>query len=184
MSNGAGDEADSRRAALNGMTPVIYDELRRLAISCLHREREGHTLEPTELVHEAYLRLRAQKSIDWDNRAQVLGIAARMMRRVLMDYWSERHAQKRVEGGRRITLGDSCRITRGPSVDFIDLERALVALEALDMQQAQIVELRFFGGLTIDEAAEALDLSAATVEREWSTARLWLARRLEGQAQP
>ena len=174
---------DGGRADLDAMMPAIYNDLRRLALSHLNRQYEGHTLEPSDLVHEVYLRLRGQRSVDWKNRAQFLGISARMMRRVLVDYWSERHAQKRVEGGHRITLTDNCRITAGPVVDFIDLERALVALQALDQQQALIVELRFFGGLTIDETAESLELSTATVEREWSTARLWLARYLDRKEQ-
>jgi RNA polymerase sigma factor (TIGR02999 family) len=102
------------------------------------------------------------------------------MRRVLVDYWSRRHAQKRLEGGRRVPLEDSCRITSGPSVDFIDLDRALTGLAAEDAQQAEVVELRFFGGLSIEETAEVLGLSTATVEREWATARLWLGRHLTG----
>jgi RNA polymerase sigma-70 factor (ECF subfamily) len=167
------------RAALDGMMPVIYDELRRLASSYLQREREGHTLQPTALVHEVYLRLRGQRHIDWANRAQFLGVAASMMRRVLVDYWSQRHAGKRMEGGQRVPIEDACRITGERAVDLIDLERALVELTAADSQQARIVEMRFFGGLTIAETAEALHLSEATVEREWSTARLWLARQLD-----
>jgi RNA polymerase sigma factor (TIGR02999 family) len=161
------------------MMPVIYDELRRLASSYLQREREGHTLQPTALVHEVYLRLRGQRHIDWANRAQFLGVAASMMRRVLVDYWSQRHAGKRMEGGQRVPIEDACRITGARAVDFIDLERALVELTAADRQQARIVEMRFFGGMTIAETAEALHLSEATVEREWSTARLWLARQLD-----
>jgi len=170
---------NSAREALDGMMPIIYDELRRLAGSYLYRERVGHTLQPTALVHEVYLRLRGQRQVDWENRAQFLGVAARMMRRVLVDHWAHQHAGKSIEGGRRVPLADSCRVTSGPVVDFIDLERALVALSQVDPQQAQIIELRFFGGLTIAEAAEALGVSTATVEREWSTARLWLAHRLD-----
>jgi RNA polymerase sigma factor (TIGR02999 family) len=169
-----------QKAGLDAMMPVIYGELQRMARSYFHLEREGHTLQPTALVHEAYLRLHGQKGVDWSNRPQFLGIAARTMRRVLVDYWSRSHAQKRLEGGQRVPLEDAFRITGGPSVDFIDLDRALVALAAADPQQAEIVELRFFGGLTIDEAAEVLGLSTATVEREWSTARLWLSRHLAG----
>ena len=168
------------KAALDAMMPVIYGELQRMARSYFHLERKGHTLQPTALVHEAYLRLRGQRGVDWGNRPQFLGIAARTMRRVLVDYWSRRHAQKRLEGGERVPLEDAYRITGGPSVDFIDLDRALVALAAVDAQQAGVVELRFFGGLTIDETAEVLGLSTATVEREWSTARLWLGRHLAG----
>jgi RNA polymerase sigma factor (TIGR02999 family) len=168
------------RGALDAMMPVLYGELRRMAQAHFQREREGHTLQPTALVHEAYLRLLGQQDVDWHNRPQFLGIAARIMRRVLVDYWSRHNAQKRLEGGQRVPLEDFCRITAGPSVDFIDLDRALVELARVDTQQAEIVELRFFGGLTIDEVAGLQGLSTATVEREWSTARLWLARHLAG----
>jgi RNA polymerase sigma factor (TIGR02999 family) len=177
------DRTIQRRAELDNMMPVLYAELRRLAKSCMHREASGHTLQPTALVHEAYLRLRGQECVDWNNRAQFLGIAARTMRRVLLDHWSRRQALKRREDGPRVPLEDAWRITGGARVDFIDLERALVALSALDSQQAEVVELRFFGGLTIEETAEVLQVSTATVEREWSTARLWLARRLDGREQ-
>jgi RNA polymerase sigma factor (TIGR02999 family) len=179
----SGDGTIQRRADLDNMMPILYGELRRLAKSYLHREAAGHTLQPTALVHEAYLRLRGQECVDWNNRAQFLGIAAQTMRRVLLDYWSRRQTLKRREDGPRVPLEDAWRITRGARVDFIDLERALVALSALDSQQAEVVELRFFGGLTIEETAEVLHVSTATVEREWSTARLWLARRLDGQEQ-
>jgi RNA polymerase sigma factor (TIGR02999 family) len=177
------DSAGNRRnhqAELDAMMPVLYGELRRMAGSYFRHESAGHTLQPTALVHEAYMRLRDQKGVDWSNRPQFLGIAARIMRRVLVDYWSRRHAQKRPEGGQRVPLEDSYRITGGPSVDFIDLDRALTGLATADAQQAEIVELRFFGGLTIEETAEVLGLSTATVEREWSTARLWLGRQLAG----
>jgi RNA polymerase sigma factor (TIGR02999 family) len=170
------------RAELDQMMPVLYSELRRLAGSYLQREENHHTLQPTALVHEAYLRLLGQQSVDWNNRAQFLGIAARTMRRVLLDYWTCRHALKRPEGGQRVLLEDACRVTSGPIVDLLDLDRELNALAALDSKQAEVVELRFFGGLTIQETAETLQISTATVEREWSTARLWLARRLSGQA--
>lgn len=170
------------RAELDRMMPVLYSELRRLAGSYLQREDNRHTLQPTALVHEAYLRLRGQQCVDWNNRAQFLGIAARTMRRVLLDYWTRHHALKRPERGQRVMLEDACRITSGPVVDFLDLDRELDALAAVDSKQAEVVELRFFGGLTIEETAEALHVSTATVEREWSTARLWLARRLSAQA--
>jgi RNA polymerase sigma-70 factor, ECF subfamily len=178
----AGNPDPRPRSALDEMMPVLYSELHGLASSYLNREREGHTLQPTALIHEAYLRLRGQQSVDWTNRAQFLGIAARTMRRVLLDYWTRRHAQKRLEGGHRVPLEDACHITGGPVVDFIDLDRALTALAAEDSQQAEVVELRFFGGLTIEEAAQVLGISAATVDRDWSTARIWLARHLVRQS--
>jgi RNA polymerase sigma-70 factor, ECF subfamily len=163
--------------ALDEIMPVLYADLRRLARSFLGRERKGHTLQPTALVHEAYLRLSGQNSVDWQNRAQVLALAARMMRRVLLDHASSRGRAKR-GGGERLLVGGEAAGTFPAPVDFIDLDRALTQLQQRDPQQAAVVELRFFGGLTIDETAGALNLSAATVEREWSTARLWLSRQM------
>jgi RNA polymerase sigma factor (TIGR02999 family) len=161
------------------MLPQVYEQLRHLAESYLSNERSNHTLQATALVHEAYLRLREQRQVDWHNRAQFLGIAARMMRRVLRNYATARHAQKR--GG-----NDPVRVTLDEAIDFYDrhevsvaaVDEALSELEQLDQRQAQIVELRFFGGLTIDEIAKLLRISPATVKREWATAKLWLQHQL------
>ena len=171
-----GPKAD--RPALDAAMPALYQELRRIAKEYLSRERPDHTLQPTALVHEAYLRLTQQHKIDWSCRAQVLGIAARMMRRILVNHAVARSAQKR---------GAELRVT-GPEVEAADLrpfelkdlDLALTRLEEIDPRQAQIVELRFFSGLTIEETASVVEVSPDTVKREWRTARLWLAHELDG----
>ena len=163
------------------LLPQVYNELRDMAASYLRRERPDHTLQPTALVHEVYLRLAGDKPVDWQNRAHFLGIAARIMRRVLADSATARKAQKRGGGAPTLTLdaaldfSDACVV----SVDGVD--EALRTLEQMDARQGQIVELRFFGGLTIEEIAEVLGISVATVKREWSTAKLWLQRHLDCQ---
>jgi RNA polymerase sigma-70 factor (ECF subfamily) len=164
---------------LSRLLPEVYEQLRNLAEGYLSSERSNHTLQATALVHEAYLRLREQRQVDWTNRAQFVGIAARMMRRVLRNYATARHAQKR--GG-----NDPVRVTLDEAIDFYDrseisvaaVDEALTELEKLDKRQAHIVELRFFGGLTIEEIAKLLRISPATVKREWSTAKLWLQHQL------
>jgi RNA polymerase sigma factor (TIGR02999 family) len=169
----------SDRAALDEMLPSIYSELKRLARAYLGRERAGHTLQPTALVHEAYLKLVDQREVDWRNRAHFLGVAAGAMRRVLLHHAELRNALKRDGRLERITLDDAlAALERSAAVDFLDLHAALDRLERLDARQARLVELRVFGGLTIEEAAEVLDVSPATVKREWSVARLWLRREL------
>jgi RNA polymerase sigma-70 factor (ECF subfamily) len=166
------------RAALDDMMPEVYAELRRLAEGYMQRERPQHTLQPTALVNEAYLRLVGQESVDWSNRAQVLGVAARMMRRVLLDHASRHNAVKRPGLLAQVQLGDAQATALPKPVDIVDLDIALNELHVLDPQLSALVELRFFGGLTIDEAGEVLGASPATVEREWAAARLWLRRRL------
>lgn len=157
----------------------MYSALRDLARSYLRRERPDHTLQPTALVHEAYLRLRGQKEVDWHNRAQFLAIAAQTMRRVLLDHAEQRRAKKRGAGAKRITLTDNVGLTQATQIDFIDIDNALNTLDDWDHRQARIIELRFFGGMTAEEVAEVLEISPATVQREWATARLWLMRRLQ-----
>jgi RNA polymerase sigma factor (TIGR02999 family) len=143
----------------------------------MRRERSDHTLQPTALVHEAYLRLIDQRGVDWHNRAHFFGIAARMMRRILVDRARRRQAAKRDGAAYRISgSGDLVEAERDP--DLLALNRALDGLEALDPRQARIIELRFFGGLTVEETAEVVGISTATVKREWQTARAWLAREL------
>ena len=167
------------RAALDAMLPAIYAELKRLARMYLSRERPDHTLQPTALVHEAYMSLVEQRQVDWRNRAQFLGIAAGAMRRVLLHHAEKRGAQKRDGGLERVTLDEElAAIEQQSSVDIMDLNRALDKLAALDARQAQIVELRVFGGLTIEEIGEVAGISPATVKRDWSVARLWLRREL------
>ena len=166
------------------LMPQVYDELRRLAASYLRRERPGQTLQPTALVHEVFLRLSREKNQPWRNRTHFLAIAALSMRQILVQRARARHADKR--GGKaaeRITLDESVIADRPSATDGIDvlaLDAALEKLAALDPQQAKIVELRYFGGLTVEEVAEALDSSPATVKRHWTLARAWLRKELTG----
>jgi RNA polymerase sigma factor (TIGR02999 family) len=168
------------KAALDEMSGVLYQELRRLARYVLSSERPNHTLQPTGLVHEAYLRLVSQKNVDWRNRAHFLGIAASMMRRILINYAEARKAAKREGYADAIGLEDALGVFTNPQVDFLELNRALDELAKLDSQQGKVVELRYFGGLSIEETAEVLGMSPATVKRDWSTARLWLFQRMGG----
>jgi RNA polymerase sigma factor (TIGR02999 family) len=163
--------------ALDRLTPLVYDELRRMARTYLRRERPDHTLQATALVHEAYLCLVDQHSVSWQNRAHFFGIASQMMRRILVNHALARAADKR-DGGQRLSLNEALDFSPQDEVDLIALDEALHELERLDPQQTRIVELRFFGGLSIEETAEALGVSPATVKRDWSTARLWLRRKL------
>lgn len=159
----------------------VYRELRKLAASYMRREHGAVTLEPTAVVNEAYIRLLPQKSVRWENRAHFFGIAARMMRRVLVDHARRRRAVKRdglASGPVSISRVPAPR--EGPDeVDVLDLHEALTELAALDPRQAEVVEKRYFGGLTVEEIAEAMAISPATVKREWTTARLWLRRRMK-----
>jgi RNA polymerase sigma factor (TIGR02999 family) len=169
------------KAALDQVLPAVYAELRRLARSSLARERPGHTLQPTALVHEAYVKLIDQREVDWENRAHFLGIAAHVMRRILTQYAVRRRALKR-GGGEAPTVDFG--VTGKPlsPEDILLIHDALERLAEIDPQQARVVELRYFGGLTIEEAAEVLEISPATVKREWSMARAWLLRELHSGA--
>ena len=162
------------------MLPLVYDELRRRARGFLAHERSNHTLEPTALVHEAYLRLVGQRRVDWTNRAQLVGMAAVMMRRILVNHARDRAADKRGGEAVAVSLSVAACVDEGPSVDLIALHDALDALEAIDPRKSRIVELKFFGGLTIAEVAEVMELSPATIEREWSFSRAWLYGALTG----
>ncbi|HEY8203945.1 MAG TPA: sigma-70 family RNA polymerase sigma factor [Pyrinomonadaceae bacterium] len=164
--------------ALDQLTPLVYDELRRMARTYLQRERSDHTLQATALVHEAYLRLIDQHSVSWQNRAHFFGIASQMMRRILVNHALARAAEKRGGAGEKLSLNEAVDVARQREVNLIALDEALQELERLDPQQTRIVELRFFGGLSIEETAEVLRISPATVKRDWSTARLWLRRQL------
>ena len=173
------DWSNGDQAALDRLMPVVYDELRRLASNYLRRERAGHTLQPTALVNEAYLRLVDQRKAKWQNRAQFFGVAAQLMRRILVDHARVRQAQKR--GGsdqQQISLSHADRIAEHPEIDLLALHEALNQLAVIDPQQARVVELKFFGGLTIEETAEVIGISHATVERDWTMARAWLRREL------
>ena len=172
------------KSALDEMTPLLYEELRRVARRFLAVERADHTLEPTALVHEAYLRLVDQRQVDWRNRAQFLGLAASMMRRILINHAQAHHAAKRGGYAGKVTLNDALGVFTQPHLDVLELNRSLEELGRLDGQQARVVELRYFGGLSIDETAEVLGISPATVKREWGTARLWLLQQMQGGEAP
>ena len=175
------DWSKGDRAAHEQLLPVVYDELRRLAGAYMRRERRNHTLQPTALVHEAYLRLVDQQRVDWRNRAQFVGLAAVMMRRILVNHARDREAAKRGGQAERVSLTLAGDVFHRPDVDVLALHDALDRLAALDPRKSQVVELKFFGGLTTDEIAEALELSAATVEREWSFSRAWLYEAIAGE---
>jgi RNA polymerase sigma factor (TIGR02999 family) len=165
--------------ALDRLLPLVYAELRRIATRQLRHERAGHILQPTALVHEAYLRLVDQRKVDWHDRAHFYGVAAQVMRRILVDHARRRAAMKRGDGAQRVALEDISDTARATEFPVLTLEHTLGRLEQLDRGLAQIVELRAFGGLTIEEAAHVLHVSASTAKREWRTAKAWLARELE-----
>jgi RNA polymerase sigma factor (TIGR02999 family) len=164
-------------AARDALIPLVYAELRRRAAGHLRRERRGHTFRPTDLVHETYLKLCAQNPA-WQNREQLFAVASRLMRRILVDHARMRAAAKR-GGGVRVTLAEGMASAPAAEPDLLDLDAALEELSALDERHARLVELRFFGGLNIEEAARALDISVATANRDWMTAKAWLFRRLK-----
>jgi len=168
------------QAALDKLMPLVYSELRRLATNYLRRERQGHTLQPTALVNEAYLKLIDQRNAKWQNRAQFFGISAQLMRRILVDHARQHQAAKR--GGsaqQRLSITSAERLVKQPEIDLLALNEALEELRKMDPQQERIVELKFFGGLSIEETAEVLGIGHATVERDWKMARAWLRRQLE-----
>ena len=171
--------SDGDPAALEQLMPLVYDELRRLAVRYLRRERANHSLQPTALVNEAYLRLVDQQKVEWQSRAQFYGLAARVMRNILVDHARSRQAAKR--GGEQFQVSfDTDRLGHlSPEIEFLAVHEALERLATFDAQKDQIVELRFFGGLSIEETAEVLGIGHATVERDWKLARAWLRRELE-----
>jgi RNA polymerase sigma-70 factor, ECF subfamily len=164
--------------ARDRLLTVVYQELRRRAAVHLRRERAGHTLQPTALVHEAYLRLVKQDRVVWQNRAQFFGVASQMMRRILVDRARAHNMAKRSGRWARVTLDENVAQSRGREVDVLDLDRALSELATFDPRKSQIAELRFFGGLSLEEAGQVCGLSVATLEREWQAARAWLYARL------
>jgi len=168
------DWSDGDERARDEMLPLVYNELRRLAASYLRRERPGHTLRPTELVHDAYLRLIDQRQVNWKNRAQFVGLAAVMMRRILVNHARERATDKRGGDVQKVPLSDVDAAGVPQNVDVIALHSALDQLETIDQRKSRIVELKFFGGLTTNEIADVLHVSPATIERDWSFARAWL----------
>lgn len=169
-------------AAARELLPLVYDELRRLAASHFEDERVGHTLQPTALVNEAYLRMASDAGIKVENRAHFFRLASKVMRQILVDHARGKEALKRGGAGERITLDDSFPGPSGPDVDLLDLEESLERLAAFSPDKARLVELRFFGGLSIEEAADALNISRTQATREWRMARAWLAEELGGCA--
>jgi RNA polymerase sigma factor (TIGR02999 family) len=170
------------RDALEQLMPLVYQELRRLAHHYLSRERAEHTLQSTALVHEAYIRLAGPNSPQWQNRAHFFGIAAHVMRQILVEYARGRGAAKRGGNVPRLVLDESMALSEDHDVDLIVLDKALQELSELDAQQGRIVELRFFAGLTIEDTSEVLGISPATVKRDWVTARAWLFRAMTGDS--
>jgi RNA polymerase sigma factor (TIGR02999 family) len=168
-------------AARDQLMPIVYEELRRRAKAYLRRERHEHTLQPTALVHEAYLRLTKQDRIVWQNRAQFYGVAAQMMRRILVDHARARKMAKRSGQWARVSLDGIAAPHHGHDIDVLDLHAALDELASFDDRKSRVAELRFFGGLALDETGEVLQISIATVEREWQAARAWLFSRLKGR---
>lgn len=168
------------RDALDRLLPLVADEMRRLASIYLHGERRGHTLEPTALVNELYMKLVDRRRVNWQDRAHFFAFAATTMRRILVDHARSKGAEKRGGDQQRITLADDVALTGGPRVDWIDLDRALDQLADLDERLARVVELRFFAGLTLDETAEVLDCSPVTVSRDWRAAKSFLLLQLGG----
>ena len=160
------------------LLPLVYDELRRLAAGYLRRERPDHTLQPTALVHEAYLRLIDQSRVDWKNRAHFCAVASDMMRRILVDHARKHQAVKRGGGQTRISLDEAVSFPQDVEIDVLAVDEALLDLVRLDPQQGRLVELRFFGGLTLDETAEVMGISRSTVQREWNMAKAWLYNQL------
>ncbi len=166
--------------ALDQLMPIVYDELRRQAARYLRREQAGNTLQTTALIHEAYVRLVDQRNVQWQNRAHFFGIAAQMMRRILVDHARAKKRAKRGGSDVRVSLGDATVAVKGQDLDVVALDEALERLTQIDEQQSRVVELRFFSGLTVEETAEVLHISTATVKRDWNMAKAWLHRELSG----
>ena len=168
---------------LGELLPLVYDELRRLAAGYLRRERPGHTLQPTALVHEAYLRMVDQSQVHWQNRAHFLGVAAQMMRRILVDHARGQKAEKRGGDFQKLSLDENIDVSGERAADLVALDEALERLAEFDPQKARVVELRFFGGLSVEETAEVLGVSAPTVKRQWRMAKAWLYGQVSGKEQ-
>jgi RNA polymerase sigma factor (TIGR02999 family) len=177
--------SDGNQDVLAELIPLVYDELRRLAAYHLRQERSNHTLQATALVHEAYLRLVDQRHVDWKNRSHFFGVAAHLMRRILLMHARRIHAAKRGGSGQRISFDEAVVFTPEQSADLVALNQLLNRLTELDAQQARVVELRFFAGLSVEETAELMSISTATVKRDWAMAKAWLAREMgSGASRP
>jgi RNA polymerase sigma factor (TIGR02999 family) len=168
------------RAALDRLLPLVHAELRRLAARHMPHERAGHTLQASALVNEAYLRLIEVRQVQWQNRAHFFAMASRIMRRILVDAARARGYRKRAAGGVKVSLDDAVDVAIAPFQDFVALDDAMNALEAVDARKCRVVEMRFFGGMSPEETAEALRLSIGTIKRDWRLARAFLARQLDG----
>jgi RNA polymerase sigma-70 factor, ECF subfamily len=173
--------SSGNRDALAKLVPVVYDELRRLAAYYMHQERSDHTLQATALVHEAYLRLVDQRHVDWKNRNHFFGVAAQLMRRVLLMHAREHQAAKRGGGAQKVSLDETAIFSPAQAEELVALDELLTRLAALDPQQARIVEFRFFAGLSVEETAELMNISTSTVKRDWAMAKAWLAREMGRQ---
>jgi RNA polymerase sigma-70 factor (ECF subfamily) len=173
--------SDGDRAALDRLTPIVYDELRRLARRYMRGERPGHSLQTTALVNEAYIRLIDYKSMQWQNRAHFFAVSSQLMRRILVDH-ARRHNLKRGGGLPHVSFEDTAEVCGDRAADLVALDDALDALARIDHRKVQVVEMRFFGGLSVEETAEVLKVSPITVMRDWSTAKAWLYRELTGEA--
>ena len=176
------DWSGGNKAALDQLMPLVHRELRRLASSYLRKERSDHTLQTTALVNEAYLRLIDQHSVEWQNRAHFFGIASQLMRRILVDHARSRHVAKRGGGARHVPLDEAIVVSAQRAADVLALDEALRALAAIDQRKSRIVEMRFFGGLSIEETAEVLAVSPGTVMRDWTLAKAWLRREISPEA--
>ncbi len=173
--------SEGDQGALEQLMPLVYAELRRLAKRYMRNERAGHTLQTTALIHEAYLRLIDTRQVRWQNRAHFFAISARLMRQILVDFARERGYKKRGGGARRVPLDEARVIGQGRDEALVAVDEALSALAGIDARKSQVVELRFFGGLSVEETAEALKVSPETVRRDWRLARSWLLRTLSGK---
>jgi RNA polymerase sigma factor (TIGR02999 family) len=177
-----GDWSRGNQSALNELLPLVYAELRRIAARQLRRERPNHTLQPTALVHEVYLRLVDQHQVDWNSQAHFFGVAAQAMRRILVDHARRRGAGKRGDGVPCVPIDEAKEVAAATEIPVLALDRALDRLQKVDPELARIVELRAFGGLTIDQAAHVLNVSPSTAKRDWRTAKAWLNRELGSEA--
>jgi RNA polymerase sigma factor (TIGR02999 family) len=173
--------SDGDQDALDKLTPIVYSELRRLAGRYMRGERTGHSLQTTALVNEAYLRLVDYKSMRWQNRAHFFAVSAQLMRRILVDY-ARRHNLKRGGDVPHVSLDEAASIAGGQDTDLVALDRAMHALARIDPRKVQVVEMRFFGGLNVEETAEVLRISTVTVKRDWRAAKLWLYREMRGES--
>ncbi len=173
--------ADGSQEAVERLTPKVYEQMRGIARGMLNQESPGHTLQPTALVNEAYLRMLGQTQVDWRGKTHFLSICAKMMRRILVDHARSKKSQKRGGGAHRVALSDDARVTQRHDEDVLAIEEALTKLAKLNPRHAEIVELRFFGGLSVEEVAAVLQVSKRTVEADWTMLRAWLRRELAAE---